>query len=43
MSFGFHNPFFYYRKKAKKDTVKSQAVEQSTIQFWNFLAKGLST
>ena len=25
------------------DVLKLQAVDQSTIQFWNFMAKGLST
>ena len=31
-----HNLFFL-------NTVKSRAVDRSTIQFWNFLAKGHST
>ena len=28
---------------SKSCTVKSRAVDQSTIEFWNFLAKGQST
>ena len=30
-------------EKSLVHTVKSRAVDRSTIQFWNFLAKGHST
>ena len=35
--------FVYFFSIHPLGTVKSRAVDQSTIQFWNFLAKGHST